>query len=457
MEIAPLSSIIAHRVSVVMFEKKRVSLSLSLSLVQQSQTIREIRSIERLNFFLSLIPSPKRRKGYPFTNDFLKKKNTIPSTQQFYIYPSFKISVLFFGSILTLETTLDAISKKTSCSKLVLDSKNTGGAQRSMVDRFADFSTPPSRATLSRFVSQVPRRMKASRHRGWGEAGGGGGRSVTVFHAGRGRRTPKIGACARACMSVQDARRCSRYTPTSLCSPVTFAEAVFSPSPPLPSPSSTASSLLPSRRYPPIPLLFSSLLFFFPLALFPTLLLLLSSALATRFEDSSVSRFNRKTEREWRVFREGIFWLGVQCIQVQCIRAGCVGLLAHFFARNPCNRFSSSSFLLFFYLVSSVLEIFTGFTRYREKSWQGFFEGWGRGLKERLVVFEDWVVEGIEGFLTRVFEIRLDFLLSKKKFEISNKYWEYLDDVFERISFCRVFRENSGERYGNQFADASVR
>lgn len=181
---------------------------------------------------------------------------------------------------------------------MVLDSKNTGRAQRSMVDRFADFSTPPSRATLSRFVSQVPRRMKASRHRGWGEAGGGGGRSVTVFHAGRGRRTPKIGACARACMSVQDARRCSRYTPTSLCSPVTFAEAVFSPSPPLPSPSSTASSLLPSRRYPPIPLLFSSLLFFFPLALFPTLLLLLSSALATRFEDSSVSRFNRKTERE---------------------------------------------------------------------------------------------------------------------------------------------------------------
>lgn len=159
-----------------------------------------------------------------------------------------------------------------------------------------------------------------------------------------------------------------------------------------------------------------------------------------------------------RVFREGIFWLGVQCIQVQCIRAGCVGLLAHFFARNPCNRFSSSSFLLFFYLVSSVLEIFTGFTRYREKSWQGFFEGWGRGLKERLlVVFEDWVVEGVEGFLTRVFEIRLDFLLSRKKFEISNKYWEYLGDVFERISFCRVFRENSGERYGNQFADASVR
>lgn len=148
---------------------------------------------------------------------------------------------------------------------MVLDSKmRTGRAQRSMVDRFADFSTPPSRATLSRFVSQVPRRMKASRHRGWGEAGGGGGRSVTVFHAGRGRRTPKIGACARACMSVQDARRCSRYTPTSLCSPVTFAEAVFSPSPPLPSPSSTASSLLPSRRYPPIPLLFSSLLFFPP-------------------------------------------------------------------------------------------------------------------------------------------------------------------------------------------------
>lgn len=274
---------------------KKKKESLSLSLVEQSQTIREIRSIERLNFFLSLIP--KKKKRISFYQRFFKKEKYHPL--QFYIYPSFKISVLFFGSISTLETTLDAISKKTSCSKLVLDSKmRTGRAQRSMVDRFADFSTPPSRATLSRFVSQVPRRMKASRHRGWGEAGGGGGRSVTVFHAGRGRRTPKIGACARACMSVQDARRCSRYTPTSLCSPVTFAEAVFSPSPPLPSPSSTASSLLPSRRYPPIPLLFSSLLFFFPLALFPTLLLLLSSALATRFEDSSVSRFNRKTERE---------------------------------------------------------------------------------------------------------------------------------------------------------------
>lgn len=77
-------------------------------------------------------------------------------------------------------------------------------------------------------MSQVPRR-KAAREwvRGGGEAQGGGrGRSVTVFHAGRGRRTPKIGACARACMLVQDARRCSRYTPTSLCSPVTFAEAV---------------------------------------------------------------------------------------------------------------------------------------------------------------------------------------------------------------------------------------
>lgn len=302
---------------------------------------------------------------------------------------------------------------------MVLDSKmRTGGAQRSMVDRFADFSTPPSRATLSRFVSQVPRRMKASRHRGWGEAGGGGGRSVTVFHAGRGRRTPKIGACARACMSVQDARRCSRYTPTSLCSPVTFAEAVFSPSPPLPSPSSTASSLLPSRRYLPIPLLFSSLLFFPPSLYFQPFffffLLLWPHASKILLYLVSIGR-----QRE-SVFREGIFWLGVQCIQVQCIRAGCVGLLAHFFARNPCNRFSSSSFLLFFYLVSSVLEIFTGFTRYREKSWQGFFEGWGRGLKERLVVFEDWVVEGIEGFLTRVFEIRLDFLLSRKKFEISN-------------------------------------
>lgn len=51
---------------------------------------------------------------------------------------------------------------------------------------------------------------------------------MTVLQAGRGRRTPKISVCARACTLVQDARRCSRCTPTSLCSPVTFAEATFS-------------------------------------------------------------------------------------------------------------------------------------------------------------------------------------------------------------------------------------
>lgn len=89
-----------------------------------------------------------------------------------------------------------------------------------------------------------------------GTGAAGRGRSVTVFHAGRGRRTPKIGACARACMSVQDARRCSRYTPTSLCSPVTFAEAV----PPLLSlpgarclpvaPSCTRASFPPLHRGP---------------------------------------------------------------------------------------------------------------------------------------------------------------------------------------------------------------
>lgn len=87
-----------------------------------------------------------------------------------------------------------------------------------------------------RVAGAVGGRRLASGCAGGGEAQGGGrGRSVTVFHAGRGRRTPKIGACARACMSVQDARRCSRYTPTSLCSPVTFAEAV-SPLLPLLSP-----------------------------------------------------------------------------------------------------------------------------------------------------------------------------------------------------------------------------
>lgn len=71
-------------------------------------------------------------------------------------------------------------------------------------------------------------------------------RSVTVLRAGRGRRTPKISVCARACTSVQDARRCSRCTPTSLCSPVTFAEAASSLSHlplllPPPPPSSLAS------------------------------------------------------------------------------------------------------------------------------------------------------------------------------------------------------------------------
>lgn len=92
MEIAPLSSIIAHRVSVVMFEKKRVSLSLSL--VQQSQTIREIRSIERLNFFLSLIP--KKKKRISFYQRFFKKEKYHPldsTISYIYIYRS---KFLFF-------------------------------------------------------------------------------------------------------------------------------------------------------------------------------------------------------------------------------------------------------------------------------------------------------------------------------------------------------------------------
>lgn len=54
-------------------------------------------------------------------------------------------------------------------------------------------------------------------------------RSVTVLRAGRGRRTPKISVCTcvRACVHVgaKRARQCSCCTPTSLCSPVIFAEA----------------------------------------------------------------------------------------------------------------------------------------------------------------------------------------------------------------------------------------
>jgi len=84
-------------------------------------------------------------------------------------------------------------------------------------------------------------------------------RLVTVLQTGRGRRTPKITVCARACTLVQDARRCSRCTPTSLCSPVTFAEAAFSlstaaaASPPSPSPScpsSTRRASIPARSFP---------------------------------------------------------------------------------------------------------------------------------------------------------------------------------------------------------------
>lgn len=59
----------------------------------------------------------------------------------------------------------------------------------------------------------------------------GAKRSVTVLRAGRGRRTPET---TRVCVCMythtyvsvaRRARRCSRCTPTSLCSPVTFAEA----------------------------------------------------------------------------------------------------------------------------------------------------------------------------------------------------------------------------------------
>lgn len=184
---------------------------------------------------------------------------------------------------------------------------------------------------------------------------------MTVFHAGRGRRTPKIGACARACMSVQDARRCSRYTPTSLCSPVTFAEAVFS----LPPSSFSFQHRFFSPSFAPIPSNTSSLLFFFPLALFSTLLLPLSSLLATRFEDS-VSRFvarNRGREGEkGSIFREGIYgpiltWLMHPSRSER-------GAWDCSFLRSPSNRFMvllffilAFSFFFLFYLVSFVLEI----------------------------------------------------------------------------------------------------
>lgn len=109
-----------------------------------------------------------------------------------------------------------------------------------------------------RFVSSVdagarPRRgAAASRGVGWGRTAR---RSVTVSRAGRGRRTPKISVCARACTSVQDARRAGAVacTPTSLCSPVTFAEAAASSlSPPLrSSPSSLSSFSIAERSFAP--------------------------------------------------------------------------------------------------------------------------------------------------------------------------------------------------------------
>lgn len=210
-------------------------------------------------------------------------------------------SFFFLGSIPSkLPSKLPPIPK--NCITFQISSRNrfeSAGCTRSTVDRCRFFHplAQPSRglsagASADEGVS-VPR------------VGGGGGRSVTVFHAGRGRRTPKIGACARACMSVQDARRCSRYTPTSLCSPVTFAEAVFS----LPPSSFSFQHRFFSPSFAPIPSNTSSLLFFFPLALFSTLLLPLSSLLATRFEDS-VSRFvarNRGRERE----RKGVYFARV--------------------------------------------------------------------------------------------------------------------------------------------------
>lgn len=55
---------------------KKKKESLSLSLVEQSQTIREIRSIERLNFFLSLIP--KKKKRISFYQRFFKKEKYHP-------------------------------------------------------------------------------------------------------------------------------------------------------------------------------------------------------------------------------------------------------------------------------------------------------------------------------------------------------------------------------------------
>lgn len=185
---------------------------------------------------------------------------------------------------------------------------------------------------------------------------------MTVFHAGRGRRTPKIGACARACMSVQDARRCSRYTPTSLCSPVTFAEAVFS----LPPSSFSFQHRFFSPSFAPIPSNTSSLLFFFPLALFSTLLLPLSSLLATRFEDS-VSRFvarNRGRERE----RKGVYFARVYTGRfltwLMHPSRSERGAWDCSFLRSPSNRFMvllffilALSFFFFFYLVSFVLEI----------------------------------------------------------------------------------------------------
>lgn len=88
MEIAPLSSIIAHRVSVVMFEKKRVSLSLSLSRPTIPNNTRN--SLDRAFKFLSLFnPFPKKKKRISFYQRFFKKEKYHPldsTISYIYIY-----------------------------------------------------------------------------------------------------------------------------------------------------------------------------------------------------------------------------------------------------------------------------------------------------------------------------------------------------------------------------------
>lgn len=76
MEIAPLSSIIAHRVSVVMFEKKkRISLSLSRRTIPNNTR----NSLDRAFKFLSLFnPFPKKKKRISFYQRFFKKEKYHP-------------------------------------------------------------------------------------------------------------------------------------------------------------------------------------------------------------------------------------------------------------------------------------------------------------------------------------------------------------------------------------------